>query len=280
MKANEKFCVQDLEFWANVRFLNQRIGYKRRISKKYPKGGLVIPTVEEIKSVFKKEKLNYTKLVENDKLTSWGTKVINYMQYRSKVMLEAVEPNLMDKDVAKKLFYSMKKDLKPSCPLPMNKQKGDKKDYAFLTCIVNMIIEQNLKNQTCNYDPKELTAFTTGKKPIRTLSRRVDGAFPSIIDPKVIWEIKEYYYTTTFGSRIADGVYETQLDGMELSEVHSKLNRKIDHYLIVDAYTTWWKMGQSYLCRLIDLLHMELVSEVIFGKEVIIRLPQLIQKWK
>ena len=34
-----------------------------------------------------------------------------------------------------------------------------------------------------------------------------------------LWEIKEYYYTTTFGSRVADGVYETLLDGLE--QVHS-----------------------------------------------------------
>lgn len=32
-------------------------------------------------------------------------------------------------------------------------------------------------------------------------------------------EIKEYYYTTTFGSRVAGGVYETLLDGMELDEL-------------------------------------------------------------
>ena len=39
------------------------------------------------------------------------------------------------------------------------------------------------------------------------------------LNPIAIWEIKEYYYTTTFGSRIADGVYETPLDGMELEEL-------------------------------------------------------------
>ena len=39
------------------------------------------------------------------------------------------------------------------------------------------------------------------------------------MDPLAVWEIKEYYYTTTFGSRVADGVYETLLDGMELREL-------------------------------------------------------------
>jgi len=47
----------------------------------------------------------------------------------------------------------------------------------------------------------------------------VDGAFPSTVNPIAVWEIKEYYTQQTFGSRIADGVYESLLDGMELEEL-------------------------------------------------------------
>ena len=68
--------------------------------------------------------------------------------------------------------------------------------------------------------------------PLRTLSRRVDGALPSVVNPIAIWEIKEYYYTTTFGSRVADGVYESLLDGMELRELSNAGHRKIYHMLI------------------------------------------------
>ena len=120
---------------------------------------------------------------------------------------------------AKKTFETLRKKLKPTCPLPLNKQKDDKAGYAYLTGLVNMIIEANSRGFDCNYDPKELTAFTQNKFPVRTLSRRVDGAFPNVINPLAIWEIKEYYFTTTFGSRVADGVYETWLDGLELREV-------------------------------------------------------------
>ena len=49
----------------------------------------------------------------------------------------------------------------------------------------------------------------------------MDGGFPSITNPLAIWEVKEYYYTTTFGSRVADGVYETLLDGMEIEELEA-----------------------------------------------------------
>jgi hypothetical protein len=115
--------------------------------------------------------------------------------------------------------------------------------------------------------------------PLRTLSRRVDGAFPSVVNPIAIWEIKEYYYTTTFGSRVADGVYETLLDGMELEELERVAKQKVQHLLIIDDHFTWWKCGRSYLCRIFDMLHIGYVDEVIFGREVVTRLPELVRSW-
>ena len=115
--------------------------------------------------------------------------------------------------------------------------------------------------------------------PLRTLARRVDGAFPSVVDPIAIWEIKEYYYTTTFGSRVADGVYETLLDGMELEELQAATGRQIKHVLFIDDRYTWWECGRSYLCRMIDMLHMGYVDEVVFGREVLNRLPELVAEW-
>ena len=142
-----------------------------------------------------------------------------------------------------------------------------------------MLVEANANGYECNYDPKELTAFTQNRFPVRSLSRRVDGAFPNIINPVAIWEIKEYYYTTTFGSRVADGIYETLLDGLELEEVSKYLDRKINHYLMVDDYYTWWTCGRSYLCRICDMLHMGLLTEALFGKEVVDRIPVLVNEW-
>ena len=48
------------------------------------------------------------------------------------------------------------------------------------------------------------------RKIIGASSRRF-GAYPSIYNPKLVWEIKEYYYSKSFGSRVADAVYEQQL---------------------------------------------------------------------
>jgi len=279
MKPSERYKNLDLEFWANIKLLNQRLGYAERKSKDKTSTGFVIPTQDQIIEVFKSENLNVSRLVDDNSLTRFGELILEYMRFRGSLLINHVEPNLMNKDQARELFNNMKSKLNPTCPLPMNKQSGEKKDYAFLTGLVNMLIEVNKHSFSCDYDPRELTAITVDGFPVRTLSRRIDGAFPRIKDPKAIWEIKEYYYTTTFGSRVADGVYETQLDGWELWEAKTNLGTEIKHYLIVDDYYTWWTCGRSYLCRLIDAMHMGLVTEVIFGREVIERIPVLVAEW-
>ena len=143
-----------------------------------------------------------------------------------------------------------------------------------------MLIEENLLGAACNYEPRELSYFTDQGVPALTMSRRVDGAFPSAINPVAIWEVKEYYYTTTFGSRVADGVYETMLDGFEINLLSRRMRiRRPKHYLMVDDYFTWWNCGKSYLCRIIDMLHMGLVDEVLFGRQVVKRLPQIVKGW-
>lgn len=279
MKPNSKFLDLGLEFWANVKLLNQRLGYFERSTKKNPNPNFVIPTILQVKNTFEQEGLNYEKLIIIDQWTDFGKIMIDYFEYRKKVLLEKVEPNLMNAKTAKTLFQKLKKDIKPTCPLPKNRQSGKKKDFAFFTGIINMLIEANAGGVPCNYNPMELTAITLDGFPVRTLSRRVDGAFPTVINPVAIWEIKEYYYTTTFGSRVADGVYETLLDGFELKEVEENVNRKVKHYLMVDDYFTWWTLGRSYLCRIIDMLHMGFIDEAIFGKEVADRIPKLVKEW-
>ena len=59
-----------------------------------------------------------------------------------------------------------------------------------------------------------------------------------------------------------DRVYETMLDGYELQELREVTGVHIEHLLIVDSHLTWWVMGRSYLCRIIDMLNMHLVDEV------------------
>lgn len=185
----------------------------------------------------------------------------------------------MDGPDAAALFNDLKAKYEPSCPLPMNKQSGEKKTFAYLTGIANMLIEANCKGNVCDYDPRALTTVTKDGIPLRTLARRVDGAFPSAINPIAVWEIKEYYYTRTFGSRVADGVYETLVDGIELEDLKEREDIHILHYLMVDSYFTWWECGRSYLCRIVDMLHMGYIDEVLFGRELVERIPIIVEDW-
>lgn len=258
-----------------VRSLGQTIGYTQR-----GKGQIKIPTVEESAGAYSKLRLNKAHLVnEDDTPTKTADLLHEYLEYRAAVLNEFVEPRLMDAARAKREFEKLRAQLNPSCPIPMNKQKGEKKAPAYLTAMVNMIIEHVTGGMPCDYDPRELTTVTRNGIPLRTLARRVDGAFPSPINPIAIWEIKEYYYTTTFGSRVADGVYETLLDGMEVEELKQSEGIDIKHYLIIDAHYTWWDCGRSYLCRILDMLHMGYVDEVLFGYEVIEALPAIVKEW-
>lgn len=275
MKANNFFLNQSPEFWANVRTISQQIGYTDRKTSK-----ILVPSIEQIKKAFAILDLATDHIEHHTgELTVFGKTLIAYFEYRSEILSHDVEQNLMNREQAELLFNQTFAKYQPTCPLPMNKQKGDKKNYAFLTGLVNMLIEAHIGDLPCDYDPRSLTTITHQRKPVRTLSRRVDGAFPAVVNPIAIWEIKEYYYTTTFGSRVADGVYESLLDGMEINELEQAGHQRIDHVLIVDDYFTWWGCGRSYLCRIIDMLHMGYLDEVIFGREVMERIPALAKQW-
>lgn len=274
MKPNPLYRSQSKEFWANVRLVSEVVGYTVR-----GKDTIKVPTIIEMAYGYQTRNLNIDKLIKNGEVTSLGKDLLGYFAYRADVLNNNVLNNLQDKEEAEKLFIEVKNRVNPPDELlPMNKQKGEKKKEAFLTGIVNMLIYEALNNQlSFDYDPRNLTIITENRHPIRTFSRRFDGAYPSILDPNVIWEIKEYYYTTTFGSRVADGVYESLLDGMEMEEAEMNTGKKLNHYLIVDSKFTWWVCGKSYLCRLIDMLNMGYVDVILFGKEVTTELPLLIK---
>jgi hypothetical protein len=286
MIANAAFVNRPKEFWAHVRLLSQEIGYVERLKRQKgvrgQTGPIKVPTLAEQKAALELLGLRSDYLVdEHVQPTPLGRDLLNYFGYRAQVLNEYVQPRLMTVDQAKQLFDKLRKKLRSTLEAPTNKQGGEKKKPAYFTGIINMLIEANIKGLPCDYDPRVLTTVTKSNIPFRTLARRIDGAFPSPVNPIAVWEIKEYYYTTTFGSRVADGVYESLLDGLELEELRLETNSEIavQHYLMVDAHYTWWVKGRSYLCRIIDMLHMGYVDEVLFGSEVMERLPDIVQQW-
>lgn len=274
MKPNPQFRYQDKAFWACVRSLSQDLGYTVKRQDR-----IKIPTVAEMRGGFLDLELNADAIAdERGAATELGKTLQAYFSYRAHALESIAQENLMHAAEAKKLFEQYRRKLKPICPLPMNKQKGTKRAHAFLTGLVNMLVEAHSGKADCNYDPRKLTTITRDGVPLRTLARRVDGAFPDTVNPVAVWEVKEYYYTTTFGSRIADGVYESLLDGMELEDLRDN-SVDVRHYLFVDAKDTWWKQGKAYLCRIVDMLNMGYVDEVLFGREVVSELLRIVSEW-
>ena len=275
MQAFEQFQGMDASFWAFVKYISENLGYTERgegVVKKYP--------LSEIKALCRERGINASE-----------DTIINAAQYskmRADLLNRFAESMLMDAETASEEFRNWEMLHRVGnyyCKLPLNKQKGAMKQVAFFTAIINIIAEKTIREITGNTrslgfddDPRGLAyVWDDNGRIIGASSRRFDGAYPSIESPKLVWEIKEYYYATTFGSRVADGVYETQLDGFEFKELYDRTGRKVYHVLFIDAYRTWWVQGKSYLCRLVDAMNSGVVDEVIVGREVLTRWPELLR---
>lgn len=274
VRGNDTFKGLDKGFWAHVRSLSQTLGYTARGTSM-----IKVPTFAEVLAGMKKLGLLSEHLVQQGKPTEFAEALLAYFAFRADVLNNTVQHQLMDKVAAQAMYERLLTVQKYKLAATMNKQKGDKKRVAYLTAMVNMLIEANAQGIEYDHHPRQLTTVTRDGMPLRTLARRIDGAFPSAVNPVAVWEIKEYYHTTTFGSRVADGVYETLLDGMELEEMRLETGIEVEHVLIADAHYTWWDCGRSYLCRMIDMLHMGYVDEILFGVEIEDRLPAMVAEW-
>ncbi len=275
MKPDSRFVNQPRSFWAHVRSISEEVGYTVR-----GHSAIRVPTLAEVIAALEALDLRSDHVGVEARPTIFGQLLLDYFAHRAEALNGTVQKQLMDAEAARSVFERLRKKYKPTDDIiPMNKQTGSKKAPAFFTGIVNMLIRANADGVGCDHDPRVLTTITANGRPVRTLARRVDGAFPAVVNPVAVWEIKEYYYTTTFGSRVAGGVYESLLDGMELEELREHENIDVKHYLMVDSHYTWWTCGRSYLCRIIDMLHMGFVDEVLFGREVVDRLPGLVREW-
>ncbi len=274
MQAFSEFQNMSADFWAFIKFISEMLGYTHLRSKTVRSY-----TFEEI------QQLCYDKntAVSPDYIQ----KAVRYCDKRAELLNNYVRNVLMDAETARMEFsnlFLLHQQNHFRCKLPLNKQKGDMKQVAYFTAIINILAEKTIKEHYPHLDwlgfdddPRGLVYVWDDKRHIiGASSRRFDGAIPSIESPVMVWEIKEYYYATTFGSRIADGVYETQLDGFEFQELYDRTGKKIYHVLFIDAYRTWWEQGKSYLCRIVDALNCGLVDEVIFGGEVFSRWPALL----
>jgi hypothetical protein len=274
MQPFEGFAHLDRSFWAHVKLVSEILGYSERATRQ---GQYTLRRYQESEVVRALRGANLYQ-ASGPPPAILGP-LLQYLNQRAEALEKFAAPNLMKRAEAAAEFEQLRTKLKPKCALPLNKQKGEKKHPAYMVGIVNMLTEHALSGRSFDDNPRGLTVVTRGGNLLRTFSRWMDGAYPSRVDPHAIWEVKEYYGTTTFGSRVADGVYESMLDGEECAELLLREERKVHHYLIVDDHFTWWVKGRSYLCRVVDAVHVGLVDEAIFGREVLTRWPEIVSTW-
>lgn len=270
------------EFWASVKYIGDHLGYATKKTKKNPNTTILVHSTDAIISALQAARIPTTKALVQE--------LHSYFKIR-KTHLEMASRHLMNLKQAHTMFSLLKSDplLKGAIkeynvPFPMNKQKKEKRAPAYYTCIINMLTAYAFTTKNTiskiDWDPHHLATYSDKHGNLLfTSSRRFDGAIPSLYNPRIIWEIKEYYYTTSFGSRVADGVYETQLDGFELNQLKEKHGINIHHVFLIDAYDTWWGKGKSYLCRIFDALNQGAVDEVLFGDEVLSEWPRIINHY-
>jgi hypothetical protein len=256
VRPEPKYTGRPSRFWAHAKFVSEKVGYAERGTKQ-----LRTYTPAQAVAALRDRAL----IPDNDLLAD----VLDYLNWRARVLNEHVAGQFMDRAQAAAEFGKVRNRVRPTKPLPMNKQKGEKRHPAYLASIVAMIAESVLGPDGFVDDARKLSILTWEDKLIEIFSRRFDGALPDTENPRAVWEIKEYYGTTTFGSRVADGVYETLLDGYEIEGVRTRHGRNILHFLFIDDRFTWWDCGKSYLCRMVDMLHTGHVDEIFFGREVL-----------
>jgi hypothetical protein len=276
MEPSADFRNQTPEFWAVVKLASRLLGFSIKRTGTTP-SRVKTYTADDLCDALRHRDLEpsgHGDVIEH---------VAKYSVERARLMEEIVRPNLMDRAEAKQLFESVRDEGEfPGYLVSMNKQKGDKRHEAYLASIVNILTWRGLVARggdvELDHSPHGPLTFSRDGMPLRTLFRRMDGAYPSLNHPHAAWEVKEYYGTTTFGSRVADGVYETALDGYELNDLRS-VGVDVKHYLFLDDRFTWWDCGKSYVCRIVDMLHVGLLDGAFFGRELIEAWPCVIAEW-
>lgn len=160
MEAAARFRHLPKSFWADVRTIGEAVGYT------LPRQNMVrSPTIEDIRKAYDKLGIGTTHLVQRNRPTARGRTLVDYLEHRASVLNEYVAPRLMDVDRARAEFERLRSALNPSCPLPLNKQRGDKRAPAYLTGIVNMLVEAHSFGQPCDYD-------RGGSRPSPPMARR------------------------------------------------------------------------------------------------------------
>ena len=178
MKPNEQFLMQPKTFWAYVRSISQKLGYT--VKKGALKGSIKIPSLEEMADALIGLELDAaTVRTPAGAPTELGTRLMDYFSHRAGALNVEMPNQLMNADEAREAYDHLKTLRTYTCPFPQNKQKGLMRAPAYLTCMVNMIVETEIGEAACNFDrsnvgQKSRRRISQSRKPLCNLgSERV-----------------------------------------------------------------------------------------------------------
>jgi hypothetical protein len=108
------------QFWSNIKTISQYVEYTYKKQVK-------IPSFEEMKLSLTKNGFKYNHIINNqNQPTQLGILIFEYFKHRANILNNFIEKYLLDAENAKQLFEQLYQKCSPSCPIPMNKQKGKK----------------------------------------------------------------------------------------------------------------------------------------------------------
>lgn len=137
-----------------------------------------------------------------------------------------------------------------------------------LVATVSSIAERACESRGLSIDPNpQRRCVWCNDQGLHVTARNLDGAIPSTANPRIIWEIKEYWGKTKGGSKMSDAVYECNLIGRELRDYEAESGSPVVHIVFVDGKDQW-TARKSDLKRFIDLTYQGLIDHLFIGSEV------------
>lgn len=135
MQAFEEFKNMDQAFWAFIKYISEKLGYTERGTD-----NVKVYELREILDLCQRNGINASgKLIQDACI---------YIRMRAELLNDFVETMLMDAATARKEFSQWEQWHRIHnyyCKLPMNKQRGDMRQVAFFTAIINILAEKTIE---------------------------------------------------------------------------------------------------------------------------------------
>jgi hypothetical protein len=189
--------------------------------------------------------------------------IVKYCAEREK-LLELALQSLRTEDEAKAFC----KKQKIEWAVTKTKSKDHHQSSKTLIATVSTLAQRVCKEleETLEPNPQRRCVWCIDNH-LHVTARNLDGAIPSLKDPYIVWEIKEYWGKTSGGSKMSDAVYECHLVGREVREYEEKTKHRISHVVFIDGKDQW-HARKSDLARFIDLHNQGLIDHLLIGRTV------------